>query len=199
MPAPLAAKPKLVQRQTAHKPERNVRTQKYVYRPPLPRQLEMRPRQIAGEEARRLHAEGDRRPSTLVERKLPVRYSAADQRRHENERERALTSAEREHAARRYGGNRSPPPPPRIQRERAIQLAEFEHRVLKLERELRALRADRNEALRHVERRDVGRRFYLKPPPGYRERETRHEGERNAIGQPVSHRHVDRDRQSALD
>ena len=142
-----------------------------------------------------MHAERDRRPPPGFERAPPVRRSAADWRRREEiEHERALT---RERAARRYADRGPPPPPPRVHREQAVQFADLERRTRELERELRVLRADRDAALRQAERRDAGRRHYHKPPPRYREGETRYERERSAIGQRASHRHVDRNRQSA--
>ncbi len=198
-PSPPAVEPKPVQGRTARESERNVRPPKHVYRPALPRELERHPqRRITREAAQRLHAERDRRPPSLVEREPPAHYSAADLRRHERERERALTRAKREHTARRYA-DRGPPTPPRIYRERPVHFADLERRMRELERELRALRVDRDEAVRRAERRDADRRSYRKPPPRYRERETRHEGERSAIGQRVSNRHVNRDRQPADD
>jgi hypothetical protein len=58
--------------------------------------------------------------------------------------------------------------PPGSHRNRDSQFAALDYRTLELERELRSLRAERTEMLRHVERRDVAKRpAYERPSPGY--------------------------------
>ncbi len=95
-------------------------------------------------------AERDSPP--LIEREPPRR------------RERSPMFAERRGAAPRYddAGHGAALP-----RTRDVKFVDLERRTLELERELRSLRAERAEALRHVERRDAGKRPYSTSPPIY--------------------------------
>jgi hypothetical protein len=142
-------------------------------RAPL-READKRPplRHVASIDTRHL----DRRPPPPRvdrDRGPPPRFSEPDRQRFEGDRQRVAL--------------RAPPPPG------------YEARLRKLEREIHALRDEalRKEALRRAERRDVVKRSYPQPPPGYRERDTRYDG--GPMGEPANPRRVDRGRQSIAD
>jgi hypothetical protein len=81
-------------------------------------------------------------------------------------RERPPMVAERQGAAPPHDDEaRRGPAPQRTHRPRNAQFADFEHRTLQLERELRSLRAERADELRRVERLDSGKRPYAKSSP----------------------------------
>jgi hypothetical protein len=89
----------------------------------------------------------------LIEHGPPAGYGA----RFANKRERSPALTERQDFT-----------SPRPHRSRDGQFAALERRTLELERELHSLRAERTDMLRHVERRNVGKRpAYEKSPPGY--------------------------------
>jgi len=143
-----------------------------IDRHPTSREAEKRPplRHVASIDTRHL----DRRPPPpRFDRDAPPRFSEPDRHRVEGDRQRIAL--------------RAPPPPG------------YEARLRKLEREIHALRDEalRKEALRRVERRDVVKRSYPQPPPGYRQRDTRYDA--GPFGEPANRRRVDRDRQSVAD
>ena len=193
---PTVAEPPPEHHRTARRVERHVRAPKHVYHRPYPRELERHPpRRIAREDARRWYHEDARHLRTIrdprsplrIEREPPAHYSVVNRRHRESER--ALRRAEREYPAHRYADRGPPPMPPRY-REQAVQFAELERRTRALEQEVQVLRAERDAALRHVERRDAGRRVYHEPPPRYRGAPD----ERIAAKRAVRHRYMDPDR-----
>jgi hypothetical protein len=116
---------------------RDVRPPKQAYRQPPPRELDRRPppsRRIAREDVRQLQAERDHRPPRRLNREPPMRFTDVERRRQDRPRERVVMRSDREVAPRQY-----------------------ESRLRELEREVHALRADRERALRHVADR--------RPPP----------------------------------
>jgi hypothetical protein len=112
----------------AHKPppgrtireaHRDTPPPRHVYRQPPSRDLDRHPpRRIAREDVRRLQAERDHRPPPRAERERPIRYSDAGRRQFERDRERM--------------------PPPRVE-----MANRYDARLRDLEREVRALRAER--------------------------------------------------------
>ncbi len=158
---------------------RNVPPPKHASRQRPPREFDRRPPpagQIAREDVRRREAEQYRGPPP--DRGRPVRYSEADRRRHEINRERPMPRFDRGAA------------PPR----------QYEARLHELEREVRMLRGEREAATRRgPDRRDVARQIYRErpPPPRYADREMR-ERERYAAPQRAP-RQVDRGRYSNED
>jgi hypothetical protein len=195
--APMIAEPPPAPRRAARRVERHVGPAKHVYRPLHSRELEGHPpRRIAREHTRHLPTVRDPRSPLRLEREPPVPHRMADWRRRESER--ALRHAEREHAVRRYA-DRGPPPAPRLDREQAVQFADLERRTRALEQEIRVLRAERDSALRHVERRDTVRRIYHEPRSRYRQAQPRYEPEPSSVAQRTGHRPVDRYRRSLDD
>jgi len=134
--------------------KRHVAPPKHVYRQPPPREFERRPppRRIAREDMLRREAERGHRPPPRLDRERPVRYSEAERRRHEVNRERPMPRFDRD----------GPPPRP------------YEARLRELEREVRMLRGEREAALRRgPERRDIAQQNYRgrPPPPRYADRD----------------------------
>ncbi len=165
-PLPPATEPKSLRRPPARQAERDVRPPppKHVYRQPPARELDRRPpppRRLAHEDVRRRDAEHDRPPPRRVERERPIRYSEAERRRHEINHERPLPRVDRNVVASRY-----------------------DSRLRELEREVRALRADREVAMRRTADR--------RPPPRELRRDER---ERYAVSQRAP-RKAARDRYS---
>jgi hypothetical protein len=125
---------------------RDVRPPKQAYRQPPPREFDRRPpppRRVAHEDARRLQAERDRRPPRHLDREPPMRFSDIARRPHDRPRERVVMRSDRDMAPRQY-----------------------ESRLRELEREVHALRAEREQALRHVADR--------RPPPRELRRDERY-------------------------
>ncbi len=120
-----------------------------------------RPGGLAREDVRRRDAERDRPLPRRVERERPIRYSEAERRRHEINHERPLPRVDRNVVASRY-----------------------DSRLRELEREVRALRADREVAMRRTADR--------RPPPRELRRDER---ERYAVSQRAPRRAA-RDRYS---
>jgi len=165
-PLPPAAELKPLHRPAVREATRGVRPPpaKHVYRQPPARELDRRPpppRRIAREDVWRLQAERDHRPVRRVERERPIRYSEAERRRHEINRGRPLPRVDRDVVASRY-----------------------DSRLRELEREVRALRSDREVAMRRTADR--------RPPPRELRRDER---ERYAVSQRAP-RKAARDRYS---
>jgi len=165
-PLPPAAESKPLRRPPVREATRDVRPPppKHVYRQPPPRELDRRPpppRRLAREDVRQRDAERDRPLPRRVERERPIRYSEAERRRHEINNERPLPRVDRNVVASRYDG-----------------------RLRELEREVRALRADREVAMRRTADR--------RPPPRELRRDER---ERYAVSQRAPRR-APRDRYS---
>lgn len=161
-----AAEPRPLRRPPVREATRAVRPPKHVYRQPPPREFDRHPpppRRIAREDVRRREAERDHRPPPRVERERPVRLSEADRRRIDRNRERPPMHIDREMAARQY-----------------------DNRLRELEREVRALQADRDMALRRTADR--------RPLPRDLRRDERYDAE-----PPRVHRRVARDRYSNED
>ncbi len=116
-PSVAAHKPPPVR--TVRETHRDASPPRHVYRQPPPRDLDRRPpKRIAREDMRRLQAERDYRPPPHAERDRPVRYSDTERRRSERDRERM--------------------PPPRVE-----MASRYDARLRELEREVRALRVER--------------------------------------------------------
>ena len=163
---PPAAEPKPLRAPPMRQPARDVRPPptKNVFRQPPPRELDRRPpppRRLAREDVRRQEAERDRPPPRGVERERPIRYSEAERRRHEINNERPLQRVDRNVVASRY-----------------------DSRLRELEREVHALRAEREIAMRRTAER--------RPPPRELRRDER---ERYAVSQRAPRRAA-RDRSS---
>ena len=162
----------------AREATRNVSPPKHAYRQQPPREFDRRPPpagRIAREDVRRREAERYRGPPPGYDRGRPVRYSEADRRGDEINRERPMP---------RFDRNVAPP-------------RQYEVRLRELEREVRTLRGEREAAMRSgPDRRDVARQIYRErpPPPRYADREMR-ERERYAAPQRPP-RQVDRGRYS---
>ena len=153
-PLPPAAEPKPLRAPPMREPTRDVRPPptENVYRQPPPRELDRRPpppRRLAREDVRRREAERDRPPPRGVERERPIRYNEAERRRHEINNERPLPRVDRNVVASRY-----------------------DSRLRELEREVHALRAEREIAMRRTADR--------RPPPRELRRDER---ERYAVSQ----------------
>lgn len=164
-PLPPAAEPKPLRGPPVRQATRDVRPlpPKHVYRQAPPRELDRRPpppRRLAREDVRRRDAERDRLPPRRVERERPIRYSEAERRRHDvNER-----------------------PLPRV--DRNVVASRYDSRLRELEREVHALRAEREMAMRRTAER--------RPPPRELRRDER---ERYAVSQRAPRRAA-RDRYS---
>jgi hypothetical protein len=153
-PMPPAAAPKPLRAPPVREATRDVRPPppKHVYRQQPPRELDRRPpapRRLAREDVRQREAERDPPPPRRVERERPIRYSDAERRRREINNERPLPRVDRNVVASRY-----------------------DSRLRELEREVHALRAEREIAMR----RSGDRR----PPPRDLRRDER---ERYAVSQ----------------
>jgi hypothetical protein len=154
-PPPAAARKPALSR-APHEAKRHVASPKQAYRQPPPREFDRRPppRQIARDEMLRREAARGHRPPPHFDRERPIRYSEAERRRYEVNRERPMPHFDR-------GG-----PPPR----------QYEARLRELEREIRMLRGQREAALhRGPDQRDIARPNYRgrPPPPGYADRDMR--------------------------
>jgi hypothetical protein len=166
-PPPPAAESKPLRAPPVREATRDVRPPppKHVYRQPPPRELDRRPpppRRLAREDVRRQEAERDRPPPRNVERGRPIRYSEAERRRHDVNNERPL---------------------PRV--DRNVVASTYDNRLRELEREVHALRAEREIAMR----RPADRR----PPPRELRRDER---DRYAVSQRPPPRRTARDRYS---
>ena len=158
-PLPPAAESKPEPKPLRGPPVRDVRPPqvKSVYRQPPAREFDRRPpppRRLAREDVRRRDAERERPPPRRVERERPIRYSEAERRRHEPINERPLPRVDRNVVASRY-----------------------DSRLREQEREVRALRAEREMAMRRTAER--------RPPPRELRRDER---DRYAVSQRAPRR-----------
>jgi hypothetical protein len=160
--SPAAAPPPPPPSRAVRQTHRDAPPPRHAYRQPPLREFDRRPappRRVAHEDARQLQAEGNHRPPRRLDREPPMRFTDIERRRYDRPQERVAMRSERDM-------------PPR----------QYENRLRELEREIHALRAEREQAMRHVADR--------RPPP----RELRRD-ERDRYGPPPQPpRNVARDR-----